>query len=531
MNLAWWLERTARERPDADALVHVATGERVSYAELAERADRIGSALRGDADVQRDEVVATIMPDDPWHVAVLFGAMKIGAVFSGYNRMLATAKFAEDAARSRVRTLLVGDEYVDAGREVMERVDSIERVIPIGELVALADARRQTVRVEPRLNADMAAVNFTGGSGGSAKGVVFTHGTLGASTLTALMYDGLSSRDSNLSFISLYHSGGIHDAVKLVMAGATNILTGGWNADLAVRLLREHRPTWIYFLVATMARDLMRHPEWGSLDLTGVHTHIAGEVVPPEVQRAWMDKGARVMNAYGLTETMPIAVTKTAFVYGDDLREPLGCSSRPIRDLVDVVLKDPDTGATITEPGVRGEICVRGDNVTPGYHNDPERTAAAFDAEGFLHTKDLAHVDEDGWFWIQGRTDDIINTGGEKLSLLEVEEALRQHPLVVDVACVGVAHERFGELPAALVVTSEEIAEEDLAARLDAHCLKTLERWKRPRLYGRLAEVPRTFPKRTKDQKALKSIVAGVSLREGEGVATLVTKRAGGAPS
>lgn len=525
MNLAWWLERSARELPGHDALIDVATGERVSYAQLAERADRIGAALREDAGVGIGDVVATILPDDPWHVALLFGAMKVGAAFSGYNRMLGTTKWTEDAARSRVRTLVVGEQFVDAGREIQAQVPCVERVLTMPELVALAEDRDGGVRVEPRLDADMAAVNFTGGSSGSAKGVVFTHGTLGASALTAVMYDGLSSRDRNLSFISLYHSGGIHDAMKLVIAGATNVLTGGWNADLAVRLLREHRPTWIYFLVATMARDLMRHPEWEALDLTGLHTHMAGEVVPAEVQRAWMDKGARVMNAYGLTETMPIAVTKGSFVYGDDRREPLGCSSRPIRDLVDVVLKDPETGATITEPGVAGEICVRGDNVTPGYHNDPERTAAAFDDEGYLHTRDVAHVDKDGWFWIQGRTDDIINTGGEKLSLLEVEEALRLHPLVADVACVGIPHERFGALPGALVVTTGEVSEADLAAQLDAHCLQAIERWKRPRLYGRVDEIPRTYPKHTKDQKALRAIIGDITLREGEGVACLEAKR------
>ena len=525
MNLEWWLERTAREHPDNEALVHVASGERVTYADLAERVDRLGASLREDLGVRPGEVVATIMPDDPAHVSLLFAAMKVGAVFSGYNRMLAVGKWTQDAERSRVRTLVVGAEYEQAGREIAERVSSVEQVVVVDQIVSAAQDRGESVRVEPRLNRELAAVNFTGGSSGVAKGVMFTHGTLGASAQASLLYDGLTSRDKNLSFISLYHSGGIHDAVKLAMAGACNVLTGGWTSDLAVRLIREEHPSWIYFIVATMARDLMRHPEWDSLDLTGIHTHMSGEVVPAEVQQAWKDKGARPMNAYGLTETMPIAVTKTSFVCGDDLDEPLGCSSRPIRDLCEVVLKDPETGEIITAPGVRGEICVRGDNVTPGYHNDPERTAAAFDEEGFLHTRDLAQLDEGGWFWIAGRTDDIINTGGEKLSLLEVEEALRRHPLVVDVACMGVPHERFGEMPSALVVTDREISEEDLAAILDAHCIAEIERWKRPRLYGRVEEIPRTFPKRTKDLQAIRARFEGVALAEGEGIATLSAKR------
>ena len=116
-----------------------------------------------------------------------------------------------------------------------------------------------------------------------------------------------------------------------------------------------------------------------------------------------------------------------------------------LRTGIKMVLKDLVTGEPITEPSTAGEICVRGGVTTPGYHNDPERTADAFDDEGFLHTRDLASMDDDGWFWLGGRTDDIINTGAEKLSLLEVEGALRRHSDVLDVACVGVGHARFGE--------------------------------------------------------------------------------------
>jgi acyl-coenzyme A synthetase/AMP-(fatty) acid ligase len=138
--------------------------------------------------------------------------------------------------------------------------------------------------------------------------------------------------------------------------------------------------------------------------------------------------------------------------------------------------------------------------------------AEAVDADGWFHTRDLAVRDADGYYSIGGRTDDIINTGAEKLSLLEVEETLRQHPLVADVACAPVAHARFGLSPAAFVVAGEEIGEDELAAVLDAHCVATMERWKRPRLYVKLDEIPRTSAKRTKSIRDLKAIVEGIEL-------------------
>jgi acyl-CoA synthetase (AMP-forming)/AMP-acid ligase II len=369
----------------------------------------------------------------------------------------------------------------------------------------------------PRTGDEPAAINFTGGTSGVSKGVIFTHGGLGLSGQAALVLDRLRSTDVNLSCISLYHSGGIHDAVKWTMAGATNVLTGGWNADLAALLIADHRPSWIYFWVPTMVRDLMRHPGWADLPLAGVRTILCGEPVPPDLQGELIDHGMIAQNSYGMSETMPVGILKPLVAHGE--QPPLGSCGRPVPELCETVLKDPATGRRITEPGVVGEVCVRGGVVSPGYYNDPERTAEAFDDEGFLHTRDVASFDADGWWFLGGRTDDIINSGGEKLSLVEVEGVLRGHPAVTDVACVPVAHERFGEVPAAVMVT--DLDEETAARALDVHCLERLERWKRPRLYLRVPEVPRTMPKRTKDMRALRALVEGLALTDADGVAHL----------
>lgn len=131
-------------------------------------------------------------------------------------------------------------------------------------------------------------------------------------------------------------------------------------------------------------------------------------------------------------------------------------------------------------------------------------------------------MDEDGGYYISGRTDDIINFGAEKVSLIEVDEYLHKLPLVKDVACIGVEHDCFGWVPAAIVVPNEEISEEDLTEMLDKHRREgSLENWKRPRLYVKVDEIPRTMAKKTKDLHVLRKMVEGIVLRDEDGVVSM----------
>lgn len=523
MNIAWWLERADDLYGERTALVDGRTGERWTYRELRGHADAVGQVLSSEYGIGPDDVVATLMPDDCWHTAIFFGVLRIGAVFSGFNRTLGVAKFAADIARLEARTLIVGAAQLELGRQLLAET-GLERLLVCAEpgqhglpnLRELAVGRDGTTQVTPRTQDALAAINFTGGTSGVSKGVMFPHGRLALSAQASLLFDKLRETDVNLSCISLYHSGGIHDAVKWVMAGSAVVLTGGWEADLAARLITEHRPSWIYFWVPTMVRDLMRHPSWDELPLDGVRSIVSGESVPAELQATLIERGIVAQNSYGMTETMPVGILKPLVAHGD--RPPLGSSGRPLAELCETALFDPDTGTRITEPGVTGEVCVRGDVVSPGYFNDTERTEAAIDADGWLHTRDVASFDADGWWYLGGRTDDIINSGAEKLSLLEVEDVLRGHPAVHDVACIPVEHERFGHVPAAIVVPVGEQSDTETATQLDNHCLSQLERWKRPRLYRVVPEVPRTMPKRTKDLRALRELVAGIRLRDADGV-------------
>lgn len=525
MNLSWWLERAAKEYPDKIAIVD-ASGESVTYRELQRLVNQIGRVLREDLGVQPDDVVVTCIRDNYLHVAILYATLRIGAVFSGLNHKQLEEKFHSDLARCRPRAAIVADEFA-AITTLIGGYPDIALATIRGEsgrfpgLLPLAAGKLAQLRVEQRSRADLAAINFTAGTSGASKGVIFTHGKLETSAWGSIFVAGVTSDCRNLSLVGMFHSGGIGDAIRLIMAGGTIYWSDGWDVDRVVDIIRRHRINFAYYIVPTMLRDLMRHPTWSSLDLTGLRAHVTGEVVPPDIEIALRAKGAILGAMYGLTETMPVCALSATLYYRDEGDVPPGSSGKPNRDFCEVVLKDQFSGETLQGGDVEGEICIRGDVVTPGYYNDPERTAAAFDADGYLHTRDLAFRDGAGYYFIRGRTDDTIKSGAEKLSLLEVDNVLRNHPQVRDAACVGVPHERFGEVPAAFITLQTGMDEHRACAMLDAYCITAMERWKRPRLYVFVDSIPRTAAKRTKMQGALRQQLAGIWLRDADGVTTL----------
>ena len=532
MNLGWWLERASIEYPQKTAIVD-ASGASINYADMKALVDRIGLVLRDDMGVRPDDVVVTCIADNYLHVAIMFATMRIGAIFSGLNHKQVHEKFHSDIDRCRPKAAIVAPEF----REIADLIGGYPEIAVamtagthgrFPSLDAMAAGKSGVLKIEPRSRDDIAAINFTAGTSGASKGVIFTHGKLETSCWASIFLAGVTSDCRNLSLVGMFHSGGIADAIRLTMVGGTLLWSEGWDVDRVVRIIKTHKPNFAYYIVPTMMRDLMRHADWEELDIRGLRTHVSGEVVPPEIEAAMRAKGAIVGAMYGMTETMPVRALSSTLYYRDEDEVPRGSSGRPNKEFCEVVLKDPYSGETLDGGDVEGEICLRGDVVTPGYYNDPERTAAAFDEEGYLHTRDRGYRDAGGWYFIRGRTDDMILSGAEKLSLLEVDQVLLDHPDVRDAACVGVAHERFGEVPAAFVVLSADHSEPAARDMLDSYCISAMERWKRPRLYVFVDAIPRTAAKQTKMAGELRRLIEGVSVLNADGVVTLGELRSRG---
>jgi acyl-CoA synthetase (AMP-forming)/AMP-acid ligase II len=525
MNLGWWLERAAAEFP-AKAAVIDASGECISYADMLALVNRISHVLRDDLGVKPDDVVVSCMPDTYLHVAVMYATMRVGAIFSGLNHKQVHEKFHADIDRCRPKAAIVSPQFGEIA-DLISGYPEISVAItqgakaPFRDLEILAAGKPVEFRIEPRSRDDLAAINFTAGTSGTSKGVIFTHGKLETSCWGSIFLAGVKSDCRNLSLVGMFHSGGIADSVRVVMVGGTILWSEGWDVDRVVSIIKNHKPNFAYYIVPTMMRDLMRHPDWESLDIDGLKTHVSGEVVPPEIEAAMRAKGASVGAMYGMTETMPVRALSSTLYYRDEDDLPTGSSGRPNKEFCEVVLKDPHTGEILEGGDVEGEICLRGDVVTPGYYNDPERTAAAFDEDGYLHTNDRGYRDANGWYFIRGRTDDMILSGGEKLSLLEIDAALLAHPDIRDAACVGVPHERFGEVPAAFIVLHNALEDGRARQLLDDYCIAHMERWKRPRLYVFVDAIPRTAAKQSKMSGEMRRLIEGVSIANADGVITL----------
>jgi len=244
----------------------------------------------------------------------------------------------------------------------------------------------------------------------------------------------------------MFHVGGLNNqTLPALLAGATVTLhrrfdPGRWLADVATR-----RPSLSLLVPATM-QAVIGHPDWARTDLSCLKLLVTGSMVVPEsLIREFHERGVPVGQIYGSTETSPIAIVLTR----EDALRKVGSTGKAALHC-EVKL-------------VQGEICVRGPNVMRRYWNDPVATAAVLDAEGWFHSGDLARIDEDGFYWIMGRSKDVIISGGENVYPAELENVLADCPAIAESAVVGVPDAKWGEAACAVVVRQPGVALDEAA--------------------------------------------------------------------
>lgn len=529
-NVAWDLANAAAEYGDTTAVID-ADGTGHTYADLEGAASRIARVLREDCGVEQGDVVSAILPGGFRTVALMYGVMKLGAVVTIENPTLPAGVRERNLETVECSVLVVDAELSPDGPAHGEAVDPIEQVVRVDDAgdghYLPTDSADDSGSLDPvaRTADDLTMVNYTSGSTGRPKGVELTHGTLGASLRAVdAAYHDLAHGDRMLVFLPMYHTGGITTALFAVSNAATAIFAGEWDPDRALELTERYDIEWWYYLVPTMVRDLQTADGWAGADLTGVKTFLVGEPAPEEVHRALRSKGAETSCAYGMTETMSLAVAISPLGRRADPDLPPGSVGTPAAELGEVRFVDLETGNPVERPGESGEILFRGDNLTPGYYGLPDATERAIDDDGWFHTDDVGHLDRDGYLYVTGRADDVILSGGEKVSLVAVDDVLLEHPLVADAGSVGVPHERFGTVPAALVVPTRDVDESDLTATLDVHAREHLADWQRPRLYAIVEELPRTATKQTLIRPDLEAMLpADLSLDYDTSVTSLTT--------
>jgi 2-furoate---CoA ligase len=313
-------------------------------------------------------------------------------------------------------------------------------------------------------------VLYTSGTTGRPKGVPRSHRADRAGAWSQALQHGYAWRDRTLGVMPLYHTMGIHSLLAMHLVGGCYVPQARWDAGEALRLIEQERITSLY-LAPTLFHDLVHHPDLATRDVSSVRAlGYAGAAMTSTLVRRCADAFSPevFVNHYGSTELYTYSIGR------DQLSKP-GCAGRPS---VNARLRLSDSGEIVAH--------LSSDEAFAGYLNRPDADTRAI-AGGWFHTGDTGHLDEDGDLWVDGRVDDMVNSGGENIHPLEVEDVLASHPGVVEVAVIGASDERLGQRVVAVVVGTAT------AEELDAHCLASpLARFKRPREYRFVDALPKS---------------------------------------
>ena len=506
-----FLERAAVVFADRTAVIHGAG--RTSYAELWTRCRRLASALSGRG-VGRGDVVSALLANTPPMLEAHFGVPMAGAVLHAINTRLDAAALARLIDHAETRVLLVDREFADLAREALALTAAAPLVVEFDDPEHTEDAPRPKAAplsgfdyealvaegdpgfdwLRPADEWDAIALNHTSGTTGRPKGVVYHHRGAALMAYANTIHAGLAPGGVYLWTLPMFHCNGWCYPWTLALTGSAHVCLRWVRAGAIHAALAEHGVTHLCGAPIVMA-TLLGATEAERRAFPQTVTFVTAAAPPPErVLQAMAEAGFQVSHVYGLTEVYGPAVVNVWREEWDRLSPPerarlaarQGVSYAALEGLE---VMDPASMSPVPRDGeTPGEVMMRGNIVMKGYLKDPDATREAF-AGGWFHTGDLAVVHPDGWIQIRDRSKDVIISGGENVSSIEVEDALHKHPDVAACAVVAKPDERWGETPVAFVETrpGADLGEEDLLRHARAH----LAGYKCPRQVV-FAELPRT---------------------------------------
>jgi fatty-acyl-CoA synthase len=450
------LERTVAAYPDREAMVEFATGRRWTWQELYRDVEVLARGMIA-AGVEKGDRVGMWGPNSARWTLTQYAAANIGAILVNVNPAYRTHEFSYAVNQSGTKLLMAASSFKSSDyrgmvEETAPQNPTLERVVFVdtddwdellsgGEHLDADAMNRRMHALEPH---EPINIQYTSGTTGYPKGATLSHHNILNNGFMVTELIGFTEKDRLCIPVPFYHCFGMVMAnLGCTSHGATMVIPGpGFDPATTLDAISQERCTAVYG-VPTMFIAMQNHPSFAEHDLSSLRTGImAGSICPVEVMKRCVNDMhmEEASIAYGMTETSPVSCQTRV---DDDLERRTASIGR-VHPHVEIKIVDPVTGETL-ERGEPGEFCTRGYSVMLGYWDEPEKTAEAIDADGWMHTGDLAEMREDGYCNIVGRIKDMVIRGGENIYPREIEEFLYAHPDIEDVQVIGVPDEKYGE--------------------------------------------------------------------------------------
>lgn len=476
------LEKTAKAHPEKAAIAYSETS--ITYAQLDSLSSRFAAAL-ATLGVQKSDRVAIFLPNIPQFVIAYYGVLKAGAVLTVISPLHKEREVEYQLRDSEAETIVALDtlypivekvwrktklknavvtrleEYASKNLVASSKIQQTPNVHSFQELLK-ETANPLHIRMNPR--DDLAALQYTGGTTGTAKAAMLTHANLVSNAVAFAAWIRGASADTFLTALPLFHIYGMTTSLNVpVSLAAEMVLLPKFEPATALETIQRHKIT-VFCGVPTMYSVLLANPLLGKFDLTSIRVCISGaSPLPPQVQKRFMEvTGGFLAEGYGLTEASPVTHCNLVDKTMHTVR--LGSIGLPLPD-TDARIVDVETGEKTLGAGETGELAVKGPQVMRGYWRKPEETALVL-RDGWLLTGDIARMDPDGFFYITDRKKDLIKYKDYSVYPRELEDVLYEHPAVKLCAVVGKPAPVVGEVPKAFIVLKEgaEATEAEIVA-------------------------------------------------------------------
>ena len=529
--------------PDNDALVVRHQGLRWSYREFRQQVDTCARALLT-LGLRKGDRIGIWSPNNAQWTTLQFATAKIGAILVNINPSYRLHELEYALNHSGTRMLVIAERFKQSdytqmlyelapeleqsqkGRLQSAKLPALEMVVNLADRHyagmwrwndLLEEARHtdagQLAEVQSSLHySDPINIQYTSGTTGFPKGATLSHHNILNNGFFVAESIGLTEKDRMVIPVPLYHCFGmVMGNLGCVTHGATMIYPGeGFDPQAVLETVAAESATALYG-VPTMFIAELDHPDFARFDLSSLRTGImAGSICPAEVMKAVTGKmhmhGVQI--AYGMTETSPVSTQTGA----DDPFEKRVTTVGRTQPHLESKVVDPATGETLPR-GTIGELCTRGYSVMLGYWNNEEATRNAIDGDGWMHTGDLATMDEEGYVQIVGRIKDMVIRGGENIYPKEIEEFLYTHPAVSDVQVTGVPDKKYGEELIAWVklrANGTDVTEETLRE----FCRGEIAHYKIPRYFKFVDEFPMTVTGKIQKFRMREISIAELGLEE-----------------